>query len=143
MIKHALTVDIHAPLEKVFAYATDFNNFVKWQDGVSEVSQSPAGPTRLGTTFKLTRTFLGKRLEAEGVVTEFAPNQKLVFKTTGGPISLNATQTFEAVPTGTRLRLHLEAEPGGIFKLAEGAMEKQIKAAFASQAQKLKSVLES
>jgi hypothetical protein len=143
MIRHDFTVEIKAPLEKVFAFTTDFTNFVKWQDGISQASQSPEGPTRAGTTFTLTRTFLGQRIEAAGNVTEFVPNARCTFKTTAGPMQLSVVQSYESIPAGTRLTLHLEAEPGGFFKLAEGAMERQITAAFDSQVQKLKSLLES
>ena len=88
------------------------------------------------------RTFLGQRLEAAGAVTEFIPGQKCAFKTTAGPIQLNVTQDFQPIPAGTRLTVHLEAEPGGFFKLAQGALDRQLNAAFEAQVQKLKSVLE-
>ncbi len=75
MIKLDFTQEIKAPLEKVFAFVTDFRNAAKWQNGVSESSQTPDGPTQLGTKMKTIRTFLGQRLEAAAEVTEFAANQ--------------------------------------------------------------------
>jgi hypothetical protein len=79
MIKHDFTMDIRAPLARVFAYTTDFRNYVQWQDGVS-ASQAPEGPTGAGTTFALTRTFLGKSIEAAGVVTDFVRDQRCASK---------------------------------------------------------------
>ena len=142
MIKHDFTIDIQAPIARVFDYTTDFRNFVQWQDGVSAATQTPEGPTRAGTTFSLKRTFLGKSMEAAGVVTDLVQNERCAFKTTAGPIQLSVTQTYEAIADGTRVNLHLEAEPGGFFKLAEGAIDRQIQAAFDTQVQKLKAVLE-
>jgi uncharacterized membrane protein len=142
MIRRDFAIEIRAPLEKVFAYTTDFRNFVSWQDGVSEASQTPDGPTQSNTTFTLTRTFLGQRLQAAGAVTEFVPNQKCAFETTSGPIAIKLQQSFEPIPGGTRVTIHLEAEPGGFFKLAEAAMDRQLTSAFESQVHKLKSVLE-
>ncbi len=142
MIQRDFTIDIRAPLEKVFAYTTDFRNFVSWQDGVSEATQTPDGPTQADTTFTLTRTFLGRRMQAAGAVTQFVPNQKVAFATTSGPIQIKLVQAFESIPNGTRVTIHLEAEPGGFFKLAEAAMERQLTAAFESQVARLKSVLE-
>lgn len=143
MIRHDFTIEIKAPVEKVFAFTTDFVKLVQWQDGVSQVSQSPQGATRLGTTFTLTRTFLGRHIQAAGAVTEFDPGRKCTFTSTSGPIQLSLTQTFESIPSGTRLSMHLEAEPGGFFKLAESAIDHQLKSTFESQAQQLKKILES
>jgi hypothetical protein len=142
MIRRNFTIEIRAPLEKVFAYTANFRNFVKWQDGVSEATQTPDGPTQANTTFTLTRTFLGRRLQAAGAVTEFIPNQKVAFATTSGPIRIKLAQTFEPIADGTRVTVDLEAEPGGFFKLAEAAMERQLTSAFESQVERLKAVLE-
>ncbi len=142
MIRRDFTIEIHAPLQKVFAYTTDFRNFVSWQEGVSEATQTPDGPTQANTTFTLTRTFLGRRVQAAGAVTEFVPNQKVAFATTSGPIRIKLVQAFESIPDGTRVTLHLEAEPGGFFKLAKAAMERQLTSMFESQVARLKSILE-
>jgi uncharacterized membrane protein len=143
MISRDFAVRIRAPVEKVFAYTTDFRNFVQWQDGIIAASQAPDGSTGPGTTFTLTRTFLGRRIEAAGAVTEFIPNQTCAFKTTSGPIQISLTQAFEADPAGTLLRIHLDAEPGGFFKLAEAAIDRQVTSAFEAQIEKLKVILES
>jgi len=142
MIQHDFTLDIQAPVAKVFAYTTDFNNFVQWQEGVSAASQSPAGPTRAGTTFTLTRTFLGRKIDAAGAVTEFEPNRRCVFRTTSGPIQLSVALGYQEIANGTRLTVHLEAQPGGVFKLAEGAMDRQLEGMFDAQVKKLKTILE-
>ncbi|MFH1183837.1 MAG: SRPBCC family protein, partial [Chloroflexota bacterium] len=91
MIKHDFVVEIRAPLEKVFAFTTDFRNLTTWQEGLSEASQLPDGPTQPDTRFRLVSTFLGECMQAAGEVTEFASNHKLAFKTTSSPIQLNVT----------------------------------------------------
>ena len=103
---------------------------------------TPDGPAEANTTFTLTRTILGRRVQAAGAVTEFIANQRVAFETTSGPINVKLIQAFQPHPGGTRLTIYLEAEPGGFLKLAEGAMERQLDSAFEAQAQKLKSVLE-
>ena len=142
MIKRDFTIEIKAPPEMVFAYTTDFRNFLSLLEGVSEASQTPDGPTQSDSTFTLTLTFLGRRLHAAGAVTEFVPNRRCAFKTTSSPIRLHLLQTFEPIPGGTRLTIHLEAEPGGFFKLAEPAMDRQLTSALGSLVEELKSVLE-
>jgi carbon monoxide dehydrogenase subunit G len=142
MIKLDFTQEIKSPLEKVFAFVTDFRNAVRWQNGVIESSQTPDGPTGLGTKIKTTRTFLGQRLEATAEVTEFAANQKLAFKSTSGPIQFHFTQTFSSMTGGTKVEIHAEMEAGGFFKLAEGALAGNLKKELEAQGQKLKEVLE-
>lgn len=142
MIKQDFTQEIKAPIEKVFAFVTDFRTAPQWQDGVIESSQTPDGPTQVGTKMKTIRTFLGQRLEAAGEVTELVPNQKFAFKSTSGPIKFSLTQTFTPIPGGTRTEVHVEMEPGGFFKLAEGALAGNLKQTFEAQAEKLKKILE-
>jgi uncharacterized membrane protein len=142
MIKLDFTQEIKASLEKVFAFATDFRNAAKWQNGVIESSQTPDGPTRLGTKMKTIRTFLGQRLEATAEVTEFAANQKVAFKSTSGPIQFHFVQTFSSMPGSTKVEVHVEMEAGGFFKLAEGALAGNLKKELEAQGQKLKEVLE-
>jgi uncharacterized membrane protein len=142
MIKLDFTQEIKAPVEKVFAFVTDFRNAAKWQNGVIESSQSPDGPTQLGTKLKTVRTFLGQRLEATAEVTDFAANQKVAFKSTSGPIQFNFLQTFSSVSGGTKVDIHVEMEGSGFFKVAEGAFGSNLKKELESQGQKLKEVLE-
>ena len=142
MIKHDFKLQIKAPLEKVFAYVTDFRNAAEWQNGIIESSQSPDGPTQMGSNFKTVRTLFGQRVEAAGEVTEFVPNKKFSFKSTSGPINFAFVQTFEPGADGTLLNISIELEAGGFFKLAEGALAGNVKKEFGSQSEKLKSILE-
>jgi uncharacterized protein YndB with AHSA1/START domain len=142
MIKQELTQHIHAPLEKVFALVTDFRRNKEWQNGVIESSQTPDGPTGPGTKFKTVRTFLGQRIEATGEVTEFVANQKFGFKSTSGPMQFSLSQSFAAAEGGTTMHLVVEMEGAGFFKIAEGALGKNIAKEFEAQAEKLKALLE-
>ena len=142
MIKQEFTQQINAPVEKVFAYVTDFRKNAEWQEGVIESSQTPDGPTTRDTKFKTVRTFLGQKLEATGEVTEFEPNKKFAFKSTSGPIKFSLTQSFESAGGGTKVSMLVEMEAGGFFKLAEGALAGNLKKTFEDQAVKLKAMLE-
>ncbi len=142
MIKQDFTQQINAPIEKVFAFITDFRNNAKWQDGVIESTQTPEGPAQVGTKVKDVRTFLGKKLEGTYEVTEFLPNKKVIFKSTSGPIQFQFEQTFESVAGGTNLSAHVELEGSGFFKLAEGVLAGNLKKQFEAQAVKLKALLE-
>ena len=142
MIKQDFTQEINAPVEKVFAFVADFRNNSKWQGGVIESTQTPDGPTQVGTKVKDVRTFLGQKLEGAYEVTELVPNKKVAFKSTSGPIQFQFEETFEPMGGGTKLTAHVEMEAKGFFKLAEGALAGNLKKEFEAQAVKLKMLLE-
>lgn len=142
MITLDMIEEIKAPVERVFDYVTDFRKYSEWQEGIIESSQTPDGPTRLGTKFKTARTLFGRKLEAGGEVTQFEPNSKFGFKTTSGPVNFTLSQTFESVDGGTRMTVHVEAEASGFFKLAEGLLASNMKKQFEDQTVKLKAILE-
>ena len=143
MVKQDFTTEIKAPVEKVFAFVTDFRNASKWQDSVIESTQTPDGPTQLGTVNKTVRTFVGQRIEANIEVVEFVPNKKFGIKSSGGPIQFSLVQSFEQAGGGTKISSHVEMEAGGVLKLAEGAIAGGLKKEFDSQTAKLKTLLES
>ncbi len=143
MIKLDFSESIQAPVERVFAYVTDFRTAAEWQDGVIESTQTPDAPTQVGTKLKTVRMLMGQRLEAAGEVTEFVPNEKFAFKSTSGPIQFSFDQKFASTDGGTKLDIHVEMEASGFLKVAEGAIAGNLKKQFEDQAKKLKEIMES
>ena len=143
MISQDFSQEIDAPVDKLFAYSTDFRNNSEWQDGVIETTQTPDGPTQVGTKVKDVRTFLGRKMDSTFEVTEFEPNKKVAFKSTSGPIQFMFVQNFEPTASGgTKVSVHVEMEGKGFFKIAEGALASNLKKTFEEQSAKLKSILE-
>jgi uncharacterized membrane protein len=113
------TVVVERPPDEVFAYLTDLSNVPTWQSGSLEVRE-PEGSLGVGTTYVQVLKFLGKRMETTLQVTEFEPGRRFSVKTLSGPIPFEVRHTLEPADGGaTRLRIELEGEPGGFFKLAE------------------------
>ena len=142
MVKLDFTQQINAPVEKVFPFVTDFRNNTKWQSGIIESSQTPDGPTQVGTLNKVVRTFLGQRIEATIEVVELVPNKKFAIRSVNAPIHLSMQQTYEPAEGGTKINIHVEMEGAGFFKLAEGALAGNVKKEFEAQTQKLKELME-
>jgi carbon monoxide dehydrogenase subunit G len=142
MINQEISQEINAPVEKVFAFVTDLRNVTKWQTGIVESTQTPDGPTKVGSQNKIVRTLLGQRVEATIEVTELVPNKKFAARSKSGPLQLGLTQTYESVGAGTKLTFQIEMEAGGFFKLAEGVLAGNMKKELEAQAAKLKQVLE-
>jgi uncharacterized membrane protein len=114
------TVVVERPPEEVFAVLTDLTNLPEWQSGAVGV-RGLEGDLGVGSTYVQELKFLGKRLEAAIEVTEFEPGRCFSLRTRSGPIPFRVRHTLEPADGGgtTRLRVELEGEPGGLFKLAE------------------------
>ncbi len=143
MIKLDSSDTIKAPVDRVFAYVTDFRTAAEWQDGVIESTQTPDAPTQVGTKVKMIRLLMGQRVDGTGEVTEFVPNQKFAFKTVSGPVKLLLQQTFSSADGGTKVDTHMEMETGGVLKIAEPMVAGNMKQQMQDQAKKLKQILES
>ena len=93
--------------------------------------------------FQFGRQLLGQRLETIVEITEYVPNQKRAFKTTGGPIPAEATLTLDSVEGGTRVEYLIEAETSGVFKLTDPVLGRIIQRQVETDFINLKDLLES
>lgn len=142
MINVETSVVIDRPLEEVFEYVDDTNNDLKWQEGVFESKQTPEGPVEVGTKVSQAFKFLGKRFETTFEVTEYNPNRRVRYKALSGPIKFESGTSFEQVEGGTKLTLELDADVGGIFKLAEPLVARNAKEQWERSFANLKGILE-
>jgi uncharacterized protein YndB with AHSA1/START domain len=124
---------IQRPIEEVFAYIGDQTNTPHWQAGLVEVRRTTKGPIGVGTKHTFVRTFMGRRMEADSEYIAFEPNRRIAFKTTSGPVRVEASYVFEAVPEGTRVTSTVEMDASGFLSLAEpliaAGLRREMKAA--------------
>jgi len=132
---------INRPVAEVFAFATDWEKYPLWEAEVLESRQLSAGATGVGTTYRHVARFMGRRLETEGIVTAYEPNQRLCFKVTKAPFLYSACQTFEAVNGGTRATYTFEAELGGMFRLLQPLTVRMARRTLAENYTRLKNLL--
>lgn len=142
MINFELSTLIDRPMKDVFSFVSDLNNAPKWQSQMVAIEQSSSGPVGVGTTFKTTGELMGRRLEGRAEITDYEPDSRFGFKMDAGPMQVKAGISLKPAGTGTRLALSGQGNPGGVFKLAEGALAKQIKSQMEANLARLKSVLE-
>ncbi len=108
MIQLDETIHVAQPLEKVFAYVSDFAHIQEWDPGVvSSVSTRP-GPVTSGSTYDLTLRFGLSRPSMRYVVKEYKPFSKVVL--TGEGRSFSATDTIEFNQSGTGTQIHYQAD---------------------------------
>lgn len=136
------TVTIGKPVSEVFAFINAPDSSPKWQSGVDAVEYD--GPMQaVGTQYTEVRKFMGREMRTTLEITALEPDRKFAAKTLSGPVSYEVTVTFEADNGGTKMTTVVTAEPGGFFKLAEGAVKKQLEESLAQDGETLKKLLES
>jgi uncharacterized membrane protein len=142
-VKVEYSVVVERPVENVWAFMDDLNNYPEWIPGLAEIRQLTEGPKTVGTRMTWVYTFLGRPLGIELDVTEWEPNQTFAGTMRSGPLHISSRFGYEPVtPTQTRITIVLEGETGGVFKLADPlvgrALHRQMEAAYGN----LKDVLE-
>ena len=142
MIKVEASIVIQKPVAEVFSYSNDPANNTKWQEGLVESKITSPGPVGVGTQITDVRKFLGRDMDSKLEVTAYEPNKRISLKTISGPIKFEITQTYEPAGGGTKLTMTGEGEPGGLFKLAEGAVKKQFETQLQGDLGRLKKVME-
>ena len=142
-IRQEHTVVIERPIEEVFAFATDPNNDPLWQSTSLETEQTSGGRLDVGTTFRNTSKFLGRRIESTYEVTENEPPHRQCVRITSGPIPGSGCYLFESADGGsTRFTQIFEAEVGGFFRLAEPLVGRAIRRQTETDMATLKDMLE-
>ncbi len=140
MINVKNTIVINAPIETVYNFATDPQNYTKWQSGVDALEYENE-PT-VGEHYTEVRKFMGIEMRTKLEITQLEENKVWAAKTLSGPVPYSVVVTYEAVEGGTKMTTSLEAEPGGFFKLAEGAVRNQLENGIEEDSQTLKEMIE-
>ncbi|MCP8321851.1 MAG: SRPBCC family protein [archaeon] len=107
------TIEIKAPVEKVFAYVIDVENFIKNQppEMTSEVLRKDEGPQRVGFRSTIRAKAGGHVWEVEDETTELVKNKKYAGRQKGGSIKkMEHIDLFEPTKQGTKLTSILEYE---------------------------------
>jgi uncharacterized protein YndB with AHSA1/START domain len=141
MLSVEKSIFINKPVEEVFAYVTAAGNYAKWQAGVQEVVEE--GPRNtVGSCFTEVRKFMGQEMRTTLELTEFVPNAKWAAKVIKGPVPYTVTVLYEPENGGTKMTTHVDGEPKGFFKLAEGMVAGQLEKSLGEDSQRLKELLE-
>jgi uncharacterized membrane protein len=107
------TMTVEAPVERVYEFWNDFENFPRFMSHVREVRRT--GPDR---THWLVAGPGGAPIEWDAVVTRRVPNERIEWRTEEGSVVEHegAVQFRPAGPGGTRIAVHLVYRPlGGAF----------------------------
>ncbi|MGD8403876.1 MAG: SRPBCC family protein [Anaerolineales bacterium] len=141
MITVEKSVQINKPIETVFAYATNINNITKWQEGVESI-EVEGDPNAVGGKYTEVRKFLGREMKTDLEITAYESNAKWAAKVLEGPVPYEVTAEYKSSEDGTKVSMHIDGEPSGFFKLAQGAVQKQLDKSMEEDLQRLKEQVE-
>ena len=138
------SIVIAQPPPVVHTYMDDISREHEWQSHIVEASQTPPGPTQVGSRRRYVSEFMGKRLQNTYVVMELDRGQRLVCRSTDdSAMSATSVLTWSPERNGTRVSITLKGEAGGALRfvpsgMIEAAFKKEVDGALA----RLKSILE-
>jgi uncharacterized protein YndB with AHSA1/START domain len=126
MAKLLRSIEIEAPVEKVFDFATDVGKlWTSWPDQVAvrDVELKPEG---VGTSARLFGHFFAIHMEGTIEYTEFVPNERIVAKVSWFGERPTWVFTFEPADGGTMLTAEAEwqVKVPAVGKRLEGMMVK-------------------
>lgn len=114
------TVTVDQPVERVFAYLSDFTNTTEWDPGTVH-TERVSGEGGVGTRYHNTSRFLGRETELDYLVTESVPSERLVLRGENTTVVAHDTMTFVRTMTaageGTTVTYRADFEFKGIAKL--------------------------
>jgi hypothetical protein len=124
------TVTVEHPVDRVFAYLSDFTNTNEWDPGTVH-TERVAGEGGVGTRYHNTSKFLGRETELDYLVTEHVPDEKLALRGENATVVAHDTMTFVRTVlgngsglaadnggrTGTTVTYRAEFEFKGVAKL--------------------------
>ncbi len=119
---------IAKPVDQVFAFVADGSNAMRWRPGVLDFEH--VSGTGVGAAYRQgVRGPGGRRVDADYVITAFAPNRLIAFRATAGPVRPVGEYTFEDLGGSTRLTFSLSVGLSGWKALLmSGAVQKTMDA---------------
>jgi uncharacterized membrane protein len=141
MIEIEDSVIIKKPVDRVFEFATDLKNNAKWQSDILVAEQTSDGQFGVGATYRCINRFLGKRIESEGVISDFEPYKICSFRFSSGSVSGESSYLFQPVNGYTRFTTVGSIKLNN-FKLAGLLVKRKARQQVRNDLQKLKHVLE-
>lgn len=111
MASQRLSRHIDAPIETVFARATDFENAANVMSAIVKMEMLTDGPVGVGTRFRETRVMFGREATETMEVVEFDPPHGYVLLAESHGSRYRTTFRYSESNGGTDLEMIFEATP--------------------------------
>ena len=109
------TVTVAKPLDKVFAYLTDFTTTTEWDPGTVDTVRVK-GDGGVGTEYQNTSKFAGRETRLTYVVERLVPQEVFALRGENKTLVANDTMTFRRVGDSTEFTYVAEFAFKGITK---------------------------
>ena len=140
-MKFENSVVICQPIGQVFEFVTNLENNANWQTDVEDLEITSENSSGKGAAYRCINRFMGKRIESEGVVSDYVPERRCHLKITSGALSAECTMQFEEVENGTKLIVSGTYDPG-IFSLLKAMVARKVNHQMKKDMMRLKNILE-
>ena len=138
------SIDIDAPVKKVFDYLTDPRNREQWLGGIEKITDLSPGAPRKGYKWRQTGTIAGRKATADVEIVEFEPDRKFTDRAVTKNVEARITVRFAVIATGTRVTSHAEVvRVSGMLKLLQPMIMPQVKKQLHDDLARVKKALES
>ena len=135
-------ISIGRPREEVFAFLADLENLPRWDPAIEATRKTSPSSVGVGTTYRQIRC-APERTEETIEVTTFDPPRRLIVDGEIGPFRARIGFALEKAGEATRLTNWVELDPPSVIsQVVVPLAASQIKAAIASNLERLKPILE-
>ncbi len=108
------SIIIHAPIDRVFRRIAQHDHCNDWLDFVSEASYNSEKWSGVGTSAHHRGHVMGRKMEWDGMVTEWVENDRIVWEATSGQpkkMQMKALNWVKKEDGDTRYGLEVEYQP--------------------------------
>ncbi|MBI2237456.1 MAG: SRPBCC family protein [Actinobacteria bacterium] len=138
------SIHIARPLDRVFAFVSDFENSPKWQLVARDTRRITDGPIGPGTRYRQAVEAMGMKGVVTIELTDFQPGRAVGFTVSRfGPIAPRAAFHFEEQNGGTRVTFRGDPNPQGPFRLLSPVIVAYARRLWAKHLAALRRTLES
>lgn len=103
------SVDIKLPVDKVFSYVANPENWTRYVTSLTEVKEMTTDKVAEGTAFMWEYRMLGMKFKGKGLVEEYDENNRFSMKMEGA-FPIREVYEFEGKGNNTRLTFSIEYE---------------------------------
>jgi carbon monoxide dehydrogenase subunit G len=135
-------IEIRREPRDVAAYMFDPAHDPDWISGISEAAPLDEGPIDVGARVRRRASFLGRRIDYVMAVVDHEPDRRLVMHAVEAPMPMDVTYEVEPHPTGSRARVRVQGDAGGLYRIAGPLMGRQVRRSITDDVHALKRILE-
>jgi carbon monoxide dehydrogenase subunit G len=135
------TVRTATPIDRVFAYLSDFTHTEEWDPGTVRTTRIDDGPIVVGSRFRNVSKFRGRETELEYRLARLEPDQRLTFVGENKTVTSTDDLTFTATDSGTSIHYRAQFDFKGIAKLVSPFLRSTIEKLADQTVQKMSGAL--